>query len=152
MLQVSNKVYTHIFCCKEDIISSNTFGDACRYGTIPVEQFATFKGAADEINERVLCVESIWKRITMQLDFLQKVWKTLDEEHQDIQNRILQVLVSKVQAAIFQLERVQKKKKKKGKDAENNNNVVKPKKIQIYFSQGVHGYCDQGFRGAAEEI
>jgi hypothetical protein len=63
----------------------------------------------------------------MQLEFLRRVCKTLDEEHQDIQNRILQVLVSKLQAAIFQLEKV--KKKKKGKDAGNNNNLVELKRF-----------------------
>jgi hypothetical protein len=112
----------------EDQISSNIFGNACRYGKILVEQYAAFKGAADEINERVLCVESIWKRTTVQLNFLRKVYETLDEEHQDIQDRILQVLVSKLKAAIFQLERV--KKKKSGKDARNNSNVVELKRLK----------------------
>lgn len=63
----------------------------------------------------------------MQLDFVQKVWKTLDEEHQDIQNRILQVLVSKLQAAISQLERV--KRKKNEKDTANNS-VVELKRFK----------------------
>jgi hypothetical protein len=99
-----------------------------RYGKTLVEQYATFKDAADEINERVLCVESIWKRTTMQLDFLRKVCETLDEEHQDIQNRILQVLVSKLQAAIFQLERV--RKKIDGKHSGNHDNAVKPKRFK----------------------
>jgi hypothetical protein len=64
----------------------------------------------------------------MQLNFLRKVYETLDEEHQDIQDRILQVLVGKLQAAIFQLERV--KKKKSGKDARNNSNVVDVKRLK----------------------
>jgi hypothetical protein len=103
---------------------------AHRYGKLLVEQYATFKNAADEINERVLWVESIWKRITIQLAFLQKVCETLDEEHQDIQNRILQVLVNKLQAAIFQLERV---KRKKGKDSGNNDNAVELKRFKYIW-------------------
>jgi len=102
-----------------------------RYGKALVEQYATFKDAADEINERVLCVESIWKRTTMQLDFLRKVCETLDEEHQDIQNRILQVLVSKLQAAIFQLERV--RKKIDGKRSGNHDNAVKLKRFKYVW-------------------
>ncbi|ERF69763.1 hypothetical protein EPUS_07589 [Endocarpon pusillum Z07020] len=93
----------------------------CKYGKILVEQCATFRGAANEIDERVLCVDILWKRTIMQLDFLRRVCATLDEEHQDIQNRILQVLVSKLQAANFQLDRIIRKKN--GKDAGNTNLV-----------------------------
>jgi hypothetical protein len=67
----------------------------------------------------------------MQLDFLRKVCETLDEEHQDIQNRILQVLVSKLQAAIFQLERV--RKKIDGKHSGNHDNVVKLKRFKYIW-------------------
>lgn len=67
----------------------------------------------------------------MQLDFLRKVCETLDEEHQDIQNRILQVLVSKLQAAIFQLERV--RKKIDGKHCGNHDNVVKVKRFKYIW-------------------
>jgi hypothetical protein len=128
MLQVSDKVPRLPFGVKA--FSILTHLGARRYGKILVEQYATFKNAADEINERVLWVESIWKRITIQLAFLQKVCETLDEEHQDIQNRILQVLVNKLQAAIFQLERV---KRKKGKDSGNNDNAVELKRFKYIW-------------------
>ena len=70
---------------------------------------ATFKGAEAEINERVLCIESHWKRTTMQLDFIQRIWKSLDEEHQTIQTQILQVLISKLNILISKLEKLSKK-------------------------------------------
>ena len=129
MLQVSDKVPKLPFGVK--VSSILTYLETRRYGKILVEQYVTFKDAADEINERVLWVESIWKRTTIQLDFLRKVCGTLDEEHQDIQNRILQVLVSKLQVAIFQLERV--KKKKELKDCGNTDNVVKPKRLKYIW-------------------
>jgi hypothetical protein len=50
----------------------------------------------------------------MQLDFLRNICETLDEEHQNIQSQVLRVLVSKLETAISQIERVQRKKK--GKD------------------------------------
>src|SRR5579862_720168 len=83
-----------------------------RYGKILIDQYATFKGADAEINERILCIESIWKRTTVQLEFLQDIYQTLDEEHQDIQSQVLQVLFSKLEMAISQIQRVQKKKGK----------------------------------------
>jgi hypothetical protein len=125
---VSNKVPRLPFGVKT--FSVLTHLGARRYGKILVEKYAAFKDAADEINERVLWVESIWKRTTIQLDFLRKVCETLDEEHQDIQNRILQVLVNKLQAAIFQLERV---KRKKGKDSGNNDNAVELKRFKYIW-------------------
>jgi len=64
----------------------------------------------------------------MQLYFLQQVWKTLDEEHQSIQNQILQVLVSKLKTAVSQIERVQRRKKDKNMD--DGNNVVKVKRLK----------------------
>jgi hypothetical protein len=128
MLQVSDKAPR--LPSGVEAFSILTHLGARRYGKILVEQYAMFKNAADEINERVLWIESIWKRTTIQLAFLQKVCETLDEEHQDIQNRILQVLVNKLQAAIFQLERV---KRKKGKDSGNNDKAVELKRFKYIW-------------------
>lgn len=79
-----------------------------RYGKILVETCATFKGAEAEINERVLCVESHWKRTIIQLDFMKRIWKDLDEEHQAIQSQILQVLINKLSTIISKLDRLSK--------------------------------------------
>jgi hypothetical protein len=62
----------------------------------------------------------------MQLDFLLQIWKTLDEEHQNIQNQILQVLGSKLERAIAQIERV--RRKKSDKDIENGDVGVRIKR------------------------
>jgi hypothetical protein len=64
----------------------------------------------------------------MQLDFLQQVWKTLDKEHQSIQNQTLQVLVSKLERAISQIERVQRRKK--DKNMGDGNNVGRVKRLK----------------------
>ncbi|KAF7510470.1 hypothetical protein GJ744_006316 [Endocarpon pusillum] len=79
--------------------------DLCiKYGRILVEKYATFKGAEAEIDERILYVQSHWKRTAIQLDFIIRIWKDLDEEHQTIQTRILQVLNGKLSIAISKLE------------------------------------------------
>src|SRR5947207_9008083 len=98
------------------------FETTFRYGKILVDHYTTFKGADTEVDERVLYIESYWKRTSIQIEFLRQVWSTLDGEHQDIQTQILWVLVSKLEAAISQIERVQKKKK--DKDGDNETTVV----------------------------
>jgi hypothetical protein len=83
-----------------------------RYGKILIDQYAAFKGAEAEINERILCIESNWKRTVVQLQFLRDIYKTLDEEHQNIQSQVLRVLANKLEMAIFQIQRVQERKGK----------------------------------------
>ena len=67
---------------------------------------ASVKGAASEIAERVLCIESHWKRTSLQLDFLRCVWQSLDEEHQSIQKQILHVLIGKLAAADSKIDKL----------------------------------------------
>ncbi|MCJ1231933.1 hypothetical protein MMC12_008612 [Toensbergia leucococca] len=45
----------------------------------------------------------------MQIDFIKRIWKSLDEEHQTIQTQILQVLISKLNIIISKLEKLFKK-------------------------------------------
>lgn len=46
----------------------------------------------------------------MQLDFIKRIWGSLDEEHQNIQTQVLQVLVSKLSMVISKLEKLSKKR------------------------------------------
>lgn len=86
-----------------------------RYGGILVKTCAAFKGAETEVNERVLCVESHWKRTTLQLDFIKRIWKDLDDEHQQIQSQILQVLINKMINLNTKFEKLHKKENDKQK-------------------------------------
>ncbi|MCJ1463538.1 hypothetical protein MMC07_002146 [Pseudocyphellaria aurata] len=80
--------------------------DLCfKYGRMLVEICATFKDAEVEIRERVLCVESHWKRTKVQLDFMKRIWESLDSEHQTIQTRIFQVLIGKLSTIISRLQK-----------------------------------------------
>ena len=65
---------------------------------------ASIKGAESEIAERILCIESHWKRTSLQLDFLRRVWQSLDKEHQTIQKQILYVLTGKLSFAVSKIE------------------------------------------------
>jgi len=70
-----------------------------RYGQMVVEKYRTFKGADIEINERVLRIETQWKRTSSQLSFVNQVWQTMDRDLQILHDQILQVLMSKLQIA-----------------------------------------------------
>lgn len=75
-----------------------------RHGNDLVRMCASVKGAESEIAERVLCIESHWKRTSLQLDFLRRVWQSLDEEHQTIQKQILHVLIGKLTIAVSKID------------------------------------------------
>ncbi|KAL2066159.1 hypothetical protein VTL71DRAFT_2230 [Oculimacula yallundae] len=85
--------------------------DLCmKRGKTLVDICASFKNAGTDIDERLLCVKSHWKRTSVQLDFLRKIWETLDDDHRDIQTQILQVLIRKLDLASCKLERLFKPK------------------------------------------
>ena len=46
----------------------------------------------------------------MQLNFIRRIWETLDKEHQTIQNQTLQVLIGKLSIIISKLEKCSKKR------------------------------------------
>lgn len=94
-----------------------------KYGKILLDLYCCFKGAESEIDDRILCIEFICISNQKQVAFLQKIWGTLDEEHKNLQVRIMQKLVTKLEDAINQIESVLKKK-----DKDDGNTVVRVKK------------------------
>jgi hypothetical protein len=110
----------------------------CRYGKILIDTCASFKNAEAEVDERVLSVKSYWKRTSTQLDFLKQIWMTLDEEHQNIQNQILQVLVGKLKIAISKLENLLKKRRSSNQPTDNQ--IVKVRRWKYIF---VKPYLDE---------
>ena len=74
------------------------------HGERLVRTCASVRNAEDQIAERVVMVESYWKRTTLQLDFLQRVWPNLNKEHQLIQEQILHVLSGKLTSAVSKIE------------------------------------------------
>lgn len=97
-----------------------------RYGRTLGKVCAAFKGREIEINERVICVESHWKRTTMQLDFIKQIWQSLDNEHQTIQIQILQVLISKLNMTISKLEKCSKTKE---------SHIIEVKKLKYVLTK-----------------
>ncbi|KAJ5246738.1 hypothetical protein N7468_001721 [Penicillium chermesinum] len=71
--------------------------DLClKYGGIIVSKYKAFQLSGTEIEERALAIEAAWMRISQQLDFLKRVWESLDKAYQELQARILSVLERKL--------------------------------------------------------
>lgn len=56
----------------------------------------------------MVCVTNQWKRTSLQLDFLKRIWQHLDKDHQAIQSDILDILSSKLRSAISKLNDLKK--------------------------------------------
>lgn len=80
-----------------------------RSGQFLFETFATLKVATPEVNERALCIKSHWKRTSVQLEFINRIWGVLDKEHQDIHSQTLQILTAKLSAARSKVNKLIKK-------------------------------------------
>jgi hypothetical protein len=55
-------------------------------------------------------METIWFKTERQLDFLERIWAKLDSDHQAIQSRVLRTLVNKLEAAINEVQRLEKRR------------------------------------------
>ncbi|KAI0967909.1 hypothetical protein F4678DRAFT_444893 [Xylaria arbuscula] len=79
---------------------------ALRYGQKLMELCEAFKRAKDELTERILRVEAGWLRTAKQLEFMQRVGGSMDEYHKQINEKIIEMLQSKLKIVISKLERV----------------------------------------------
>lgn len=81
--------------------------DLClKYGKRLTKLCAAFKGAAEEITERILRIEAIWLMTAKQVEFMQRVEASMDPYHRAIYEKLLEVLHSKLKIVISRLERV----------------------------------------------
>ena len=81
-----------------------------RYGKLLIEICVSLKDANAEVEERVVAIRNHWKRISMQVDYVRRIWKALDDELQAIQSQTLQVLSRKLSDTYAKLDRIYKKK------------------------------------------
>ncbi|KAH8695454.1 hypothetical protein BGW36DRAFT_361150 [Talaromyces proteolyticus] len=81
-------------------VSVLSIADICiKYGTILVKVCKSYRSGDQEIREIILKIEAHWLRIQRQLEFLRKIWASLDEDYQIHLNTVLQVLQVKAMAA-----------------------------------------------------
>jgi hypothetical protein len=80
-----------------------------RYGKELIELYSAFKNATAEIQQRVIIVELNWMKTHKQIEILERFWDTLEAEHQEQQTQILEVLATKISAAIRQVQKVRRR-------------------------------------------
>jgi len=57
--------------------------------------------ASDNLQEKVLVIEAIWSRTSIQIEFTKRIMINLQEEHCRIHLRVFKVLCSKLATAIL---------------------------------------------------
>jgi hypothetical protein len=67
-----------------------------RYGKLLIDACSAFRNADDEIAELTLRIRNCWKKTTLQLGLVRRVWQDLDAEHQAIQMELLTSLNAKL--------------------------------------------------------
>lgn len=73
-------------------------------GTRAIELYQAFRGAEKEVNEKILLLENHWTRLRIQLEFLRKISHIFDEQHAQVQQRLLHTLDEKLLAATSKVE------------------------------------------------
>lgn len=73
-------------------------------GTRAIELYQAFRGAEKEVNEKILLLENHWTRLRIQLEFLRKISHIFDEQHAQVQQRLLHTLEEKLLAATSKVE------------------------------------------------
>ncbi|KAF1837852.1 hypothetical protein BDW02DRAFT_82327 [Decorospora gaudefroyi] len=71
--------------------------------------YNSYHNSSDEINERVLLITTTWLKTEKQLHFLARIWEKLDQDHQAIQTQVLRLLLNKLEAAICEMQKLEKK-------------------------------------------
>ncbi|KAJ0415355.1 hypothetical protein BJY00DRAFT_317893 [Aspergillus carlsbadensis] len=81
--------------------------DLCfRWGAILVEKCSAFAHAEDEVSEGLLRIRNCWIRTKLQLQLVQRLADTLDDDHRDIQHETLEKLAAKLKATVRLVESV----------------------------------------------
>ncbi|GAM44149.1 HET-s/LopB domain protein [Talaromyces pinophilus] len=84
--------------------------DIClKYGAKVIEKYKHFKEAQTGIEERITSIEATWAKISQQLRFLQSIWDSLDEDYRDLQGRVLRILQRKLDGAVTQISKLEKR-------------------------------------------
>jgi hypothetical protein len=71
-----------------------------RYGRLLREKYHDYKNAEHQLSEQILTLEYYLLKVEHQVEFLRKIWDTLDEKLQLIQNTLLHALSHKLQSGV----------------------------------------------------
>lgn len=80
------------------------------YGERLVDLYNSYRNASDEIIERVLLMRNSWFRIQTQLRYLESIKTIQGEEFKTMQDQTLRVLLIKLEAAVGEVQKLEKKR------------------------------------------
>lgn len=80
-----------------------------RCGKVVIEICQTWRNAEDEVTQRITIVENCWTRTRLQIDFIQRISKSLDAEHRRVLNDTLGRLATTLSSAISKIQKVHDK-------------------------------------------
>ncbi|KAK4224560.1 Serine/threonine-protein kinase-transforming protein Rmil [Podospora fimiseda] len=93
--------------------------DLClKYGKRLVDAYRVYKSADEKLKDKILIIEAIWHKTAVQIEFVKRVAKMLQEEHCRIHFEVFEMLQGKLRTAISKIEGVLKKN-----DSENGPGV-----------------------------
>lgn len=99
----------------ELVLAAVAAADLClQYGKKLVGTYQDFKNADEYVRTRIVIVEAIWSKTTVQVGFVKRVAKTLEEEHCRIHLNVFEILKSKLMMATSKIESVMKKTSESG--------------------------------------
>ncbi|KAL7908553.1 hypothetical protein GGI35DRAFT_451473 [Trichoderma velutinum] len=92
-----------------------------------------FASAETQLHESVVRVEICWLKIQMQLDVVRRLEPQLNDWHKNIQQRILEILLHKLQAANTKLSGLVKKSDTLPNGAGEETKIVEVKRLKYAF-------------------
>ncbi|KAK4166586.1 Serine/threonine-protein kinase-transforming protein Rmil [Cladorrhinum sp. PSN259] len=94
----------------ELIMAAIGTADLClQYGKRLVKAYRLYKTADENVKEKILIIEATWSRTAIQIEFVKRVAKVLQEEHCQIHFEVFEMLQGKLTTAITKIEGVLKK-------------------------------------------
>ncbi|KAK3678204.1 hypothetical protein LTR78_002300 [Recurvomyces mirabilis] len=104
---------------------------ALKHGHGLVELCQDLKHARAQIEERIVEVQSYWRRSAMQLGFTRRVHASLGEEHQRHQVAIITILDGKLKAASHKIQRLVKKRRRADLELDQRLRVKRWKYVSV---------------------
>ncbi|KAK1855279.1 het-s domain protein [Colletotrichum chrysophilum] len=93
----------------ELLLAAVSAADLClKYGTTLIEAYRDLRGADEAVQSKTLIVEAIWNKTAIQVEFVKRIAKVLEEDHCRIHLEVLEVLKSKLILAISKIKSVVK--------------------------------------------
>ncbi|KAK5654582.1 hypothetical protein OQA88_7211 [Cercophora sp. LCS_1] len=91
----------------ELVLAAVAAADLClKYGKELTQAYQAFKDASEEIKDRILIVEAVWHRSSVQIQFARRIFRTAPEEHCRIHLDAFETLRAKLATAVNKLESV----------------------------------------------